>query len=274
MRTQAEKAAAFRALHERPGAFIIPNPWDEGTARLCAHAGFRALATTSAGFANTLGRLDYGVTRGEMLAHCATIVDATNLPVSADLEAGFGATPDDVAETYRLAGAAGLVGASIEDSSPDPDRPVRDMAEATERVAAAVDAVRGLPFRFTLTARAENFLHGRKNLDDTIRRLQAYAAAGADVLYAPGLGRAEDIRAVVQAMGKPVNVLAGFADPPLSRAELAAAGVARISLGSHLTRVALGALDRALKEMATDGTFGFIAAGAPYPDLGAAFAPD
>lgn len=265
------KGEAFAALHVPGKPFIIPNPWDIGTALLSAHAGFKALATTSAGFAFSLGKLDYQLSRDQVLDHCREMAGATDLPVAADLESGFGDTPEDVAETYRLAGETGLVGASIEDSQADAANPIRDIGEATERVAAAVESARALPFRFTLTARAENHLHGRNDLDDTIRRLQAYEAAGADVLYAPGLGSHDDIKRVCDAIGKPINVLAGFADPPLTRDQLADAGVARISLGSHLTRAAFAGLNRALTEMASDGTFGFIAGNAPYPDLKAAF---
>ena len=185
--SQAERARAFRALHERPGAFVIPNPWDVGTARILAGLGFEALATTSAGMAFALGRRDGAVSRDDALAHARTIVGATALPVSADLENGFGDAPETVAETIRLAAGTGLVGGSIEDATGDPDRPIYDRSLAVERIAAAVEAARALPFPFTLTARAENFLHGRPDLDDTIGRLQAFEAAGADVLYAPGL---------------------------------------------------------------------------------------
>ena len=210
--SQAEKAERFRALHSRPGAFVIPNPWDAGTARILASLGFEALTTTSAGLAFTLGRRDGAgmVTRDETLANARAIVDATDLPVAADLENGFGHTPEAVAETIRLAAeVAGLVGGSIEDATGDPRRPIYDFPHAVERVAAAVEAARALPFPFVLVGRAENFLHGRPDLDDTIRRLQAFEAAGADALYAPGLTRAEDIRTVCAAVRKPVNVVMG-----------------------------------------------------------------
>src|SRR5579872_4530748 len=207
---QAEKARRFRALHERHQAFVIPNPWDRGTARLLTSLGFEALATTSAGFAFSLGRRDGAVNREEVLAHCRVIVDATALPVSADLENGFGNAPATVAETIRLAAATGLVGGSIEDATGEATSPLYDFAFAVERVKAAVAAARSLPFPFTLTARAENFLHGRLDLDDTIRRLRAFSEAGADVLYAPGLPSLEAVAQVCAAVApRPVNVLAG-----------------------------------------------------------------
>jgi 2-methylisocitrate lyase-like PEP mutase family enzyme len=267
--SQHEKAVAFRRLHERPGAFIIPNPWDAGTARLLTSLGFEALATTSAGLAFALGRRDGedAVTRAEVLANAREIVAATPLPVSADLESGYGATPGAVAETIRLAAEAGLVGGSVEDTTADPGRPIYDFDEAVERVVAAVAAARSLPFPFTLTARAENFLHGRPDLEDTIRRLKAFEAAGADVLYAPGLRDLETIRTVCAAVSKPVNVVMGLSGPTLSAAELAAAGVKRISVGSALARAAFGAVARAAEEMRERGTFAFGAEGIPYAEL-------
>src|SRR5882724_9919606 len=207
--SQSAKAATFRALHQGPGAFVIPNPYDAGTARILTALGFSALATTSAGFAFSIGRKDGAITREESLAHCRVIVDATSLPVSADLENGFGAAPETVAETVRLAAAAGLVGCSIEDSTGDSAQPIYDSGHAVERVTAAVAAARSLGFPFALTARAENFLHGRADLDDTIRRLQAFEKVGADVLYAPGLRDLQTIRAICAAVSRPVNVLAG-----------------------------------------------------------------
>jgi 2-methylisocitrate lyase-like PEP mutase family enzyme len=264
---QTEKAAAFRALHERPGAFVIPNPFDVGTARILAGLGFEALATTSAGCAFALGRRDGAITRDEALAHARAIVDATPLPVSADLENGFGDAPEAAASTVRLAGKAGLVGCSIEDATGNPERPIYDSSHAVERVAAAVEAARALPFAFTLTARAENFLHGRPDLDDTISRLQAFEAAGADVLYAPGLHAVEPIRTVCGSLRKPVNALAGIGPTPLTVEQLAAAGVRRISLGSALSRVALGAFLEAAREIKTAGTFGFMGRAATFRDL-------
>ena len=253
--SQSEKAQAFRALHARPGAFVIPNPWDVGTARILAGLGFEALATTSAGMAFALGRRDGAVSRDEALAHARAIVGATPLPVSADLENGFGDAPEVVAETIRLAANTGLAGASIEDATGDPDRPIYDASLALERIAAAVEAARGLPFPFTLTARAENFLHGRPDLDDTIRRLQSFERAGADVLYAPGLRDPDAVRTVCQAVGKPVNVIMSITGTAFTVGELAAAGVRRISLGSALSRVALGAFLRAAREIKTEGRF-------------------
>jgi 2-methylisocitrate lyase-like PEP mutase family enzyme len=257
LRTQLEKALAFRALHERQTAFVIPNPWDIGTARLLAHLGFEALATTSAGFAFSMGRRDGTVGQKAMITHVAAIASATDLPVSADLENGFGDDPDTVAETIRLAASAGAVGGSIEDATSRPEQRIYEHAFAVERVRAAADVVRSLPFPFTLTARAENYLVGRPELDDTIKRLQAYEEAGADVLYAPGLRTTEDIAAVVSSVDRPVNVIMGLQGVQLSVSELAALGVRRISVGSALSRVALGAFIRAAKEMYGDGTFTF-----------------
>jgi 2-methylisocitrate lyase-like PEP mutase family enzyme len=279
--TQADKARTFRGLHKLPvtagvpieaagaGAFIIPNPWDGGSARILAGLGFEALATTSAGFAFSLGRRDGMVTRDEVLAHCRTIVDATNLPVAADLENCFGDDPKTVAETIRLAAATGIVGGSVEDASGDDSHPIYDHALAIERVAAAVEAARALPFPFTLTARAENFLHGRRDLDDTIRRLQAFSEAGAEVLFAPGLPSLEAIRTVCAAVApRPVNVLAGIKGLAFPVAELAAAGVRRISLGGSLARTALGALIAAAREMKEHGTFAFVEHAAPTAEVG------
>ena len=264
---QSDKAARFAALHDRPGAFVIPNPWDIGTARMLAGLGFEALATTSAGFAFSLGRRDGALTRDEALAHCRSIVDATPLPVSADLENGYDHRPEGCAETIRHAAAAGLVGASIEDATGDRDSPIYDAGEATERIHAAVEAARQLPFRFTLTARAENFLHGRPDLDDTIARLQAFEAAGADVLYAPGLRTLATIDALCDAVSKPVNVVMGLAGATLTVDQLAGAGVTRISLGSALSRVALGALLRAAREIKEQGTFSFAEEAPGFGDL-------
>ena len=251
-----QRGERFRALHAGPGTFVIPNPWDAGTARILASLGFEALTTTSAGLAFTLGRRDGAVSRDEALANAKAVADATDLPVAADLENGYGHSPEAVAETIRLAGeVAGLVGGSIEDASGDAGQPIYDLAHAVERIAAAAGAARALPFPFVLVGRADNFLHGRPDLDDTIRRLQAYAAAGADALYAPGLTRAEDIRAVCAAVTQPVNVLMGMKGVSLSVAELAAVGVRRISVGASLSRAALGAFVRAAREIREQGTF-------------------
>jgi 2-methylisocitrate lyase-like PEP mutase family enzyme len=256
-RTQAEKGQAFRALHERDGAFIIPNPWDVGTARVLAHVGFEALATTSMGYAFSVGRLDNSLGRQETMAYASSIASATNLPVSADLENGFGDAPEMVAETIRLAADAGVVGGSIEDATGLADHPIYELEPAVARVRAAVAAARELPFPFTVTARAENYLHGRPDLTDTIKRLRAYQEAGADVLYAPGLASKDDITAVVKSVDRPVNVLMGLQGVQLSLAELSAIGVRRVSVGSALSRTALGAFLRAATEMREQGTFTF-----------------
>jgi len=271
--TQAEKGLAFRRLHEREAAFIIPNPWDIGSARILEHLGFEALATTSMGYAFSLGQLDTTIDRDAMLAHVATIAAATFLPVNADLENGYGDDPDTVAETIRLAAAAGVVGGSIEDATGRPDDPIYGIDVAVERVRAAVAAARALPFPFTLTARAENYLHGRADLDDTIRRLKAFEDAGADVLYAPGLRSKDDIAAVVKSVQRPVNVLMGLQGVLLSAAELSAIGARRISVGSALYRSAMGAFLRAANEMRHQGTFAFAADAANPRDLARIFQP-
>jgi 2-methylisocitrate lyase-like PEP mutase family enzyme len=267
--TQIDKAQAFRTLHEH-GTFIIPNPWDIGTARLLARLDFAALATTSAGHAFSLGRRDNTVDRSEAMLHIASIASAVELPVSADLENGFGDDPDTVAETIRLTAAAGAVGGSIEDSTAGPNAQY-PLAHAVARIRAAVAAARSLPFPFTLTARAENYLVGRPDLADTIARLQAYQDAGADVLYAPGLPTANDIATVVKSVDRPVNVVAGLVGSRLSVAELAQLGVRRISLGSTLARVALGAFLRAAEEMRDRGTFSFADEAVSYRDITARF---
>src|SRR5579863_3460633 len=261
MSTQAEKAALFQALHQRPEPFVIANPWDAGTARILTGLGFAALSTTSAGLAFTLGRRDAtaSVTRAETLANAKSIVDATHLPVAADLENGYGHTPEAAAETIRLAAeTAGLVGGSIEDASGDPAKPIYDFNHAVELIAAAVAAARALPFPFLLVARAENYLHGRPDLDDTIRRLQAFESAGAEVLYAPGITRTEDIRTVCASVSKPVNVLMGMKGVPrLTVQQLGDLGVRRISIGSGFSRAALTAFLHAAREVIDDGTFTF-----------------
>ena len=263
--TQASKAETFQALHARAGAFIIPNPWDAGTARILARLGFPALTTTSAGLAFALGRRDGdgSVTRHDALANAKAIVDATDLPVAADLENGYGHAPEDAAETIRLAASVGLVGASIEDATGDETNPIYELAHAVERVAAAAESARALPFPFMFVARAENFLHGKPDLDDTIRRLQAFEAAGADVLYAPGLTQADHIRAVCASVKKPVNVLMG-SKGNFSVADLAALGAKRISVGSALSRAALGEFVRAAQEMQEHGTFTFADRAIPF----------
>jgi 2-methylisocitrate lyase-like PEP mutase family enzyme len=255
MTGQAEKAAHFLALHEPGRPLLMPNPWDRGSAQLLSSLGFEALATTSSGFAATLGRLDGDVTREEALAHAADIAAATDLPVSADLENGFADTSEGVAETIRGALAAGLAGASVEDFSGRPEAPIYELTEAVERVTAAVEAAHGGPVRLVVTARAENHLHGQPDLADTIARLQAFQEAGADVLYAPGLTDLGDIRAVVESVERPVNVLAWPGAPTV--AELASVGVGRVSVGGAFAFAALGAVVEAAQELRDEGTYGF-----------------
>ena len=258
MRTRSEKAHVFRELHHRDRAFIIPNPWDVGSARLLARMGFEALATTSVGFAFSMGRRDHGITRDEMMAHAAALSAATDLPVSADLENGFGDSPEIVAETIRLAAAAGLSGCSIEDSTNREGDPIYSLEQATDRIRAAAEVAHGLPFPFMLTARAENYLHGRPDLDDTIRRLQAFQEAGADVLYAPGITKMDQIATLVSAVDRPVNVLAGMQGVHFDLDELSRAGVRRVSVGGALSRIAIAAMLRAAREMKEHGTFTFV----------------
>jgi len=268
------KAEAFKALHDRPGVFAIPNPWDAGSAKLLASLGFEALATTSAGFAFSLGKPDGSgaVNREEAMGHSRVIVDATSLPVSADLENGFGDEPETCAETIRLAAKAGLVGGSIEDATGRIEDPIYPFEMSVERIKAAVEAARSLAFPFMLTARAENFLHGRPDLKDTIRRLEAFADAGADVLYAPGLKTREEIRAVVKAVEpKPVNVVMGLVGGNLSLDELADLGVKRVSLGSALARVAYGAFLRAAEEIRREGSFTFAEDAVPFVKINSMF---
>jgi 2-methylisocitrate lyase-like PEP mutase family enzyme len=254
---QKTKATAFKKLHDGDGAFVIPNPWDVGSARILEAMGFEALATTSAGMAFALGLTEGGVSQKQALDHCRDIASATDLPVSADLEKGFGDSPEAVAETVRLAATTGLVGCSIEDYSGERGQPIYGFDHAVERIAAAVEAARSLPFDFSLTARTENFLHGNPDLDDTIRRLKAFEAAGADVLYAPGLTSLEQIRTVCSEISQPVNVVMDASSAGFSVAELADAGVKRISVGAIFARAAYGEFIRAAKEIGTSGTFGF-----------------
>jgi 2-methylisocitrate lyase-like PEP mutase family enzyme len=258
MPTQLEKAEVFQALHRGAEPFVVGNPWDAGSARILAGLGFHALSTTSAGFAFTLGRRDGNVSRAEALENAKSIVQATSLPVAADLENGYGHSPEMAAETIRLAAEAGLVGGSIEDASRDPAQPIYEFNHAVERVAAAATAARALGFPFMLVARAEGYLYGRPDLDETIRRLQAFEAAGAEVLFAPGMIRPEEIRSVCAAVSKPVNVLIGIKGAPqLSVTELGALGVRRISIGSGFTRAAVTAFVRAAREVMEQGTFTF-----------------
>lgn len=274
MTTQLARAAAFRALHDRPRIFALPNPWDAGSAKMLASLGFEALATTSAGLAFSLGKPDGEgvVQRDETLANVRAIVDATPLPVSGDLENGFGDAPQACADTIRLAAQAGLVGGSIEDATGRADRPIYPLDHALERVQAAVAAARALPFPFVLAARAENFLHGIADLDDTIRRLQAFADAGADVLFAPGLTSLDQIATVVRAVApKPVNAIMGRAGGSISLAALEDVGVRRVSVGSALARAAYGAFLRAAKEIHDSGTFEFANEAIPFAQINAMF---
>jgi 2-methylisocitrate lyase-like PEP mutase family enzyme len=273
MRSQLEKARLFRALHERPGVFIIPNPWDAGTAKLFDSLGFEALATTSLGLAASLGRVDgtRSVTREELIANCREIASATQLPVSADLENGYADEPDEAAQIIRLAAEAGVVGGSIEDATGDADKPLYDFDLAVARVAAAVRVARALPFPFTLTARAENYLHGRPDLDDTIKRLRAFAAAGADVLYAPGLRDLDTIGKLVAAVPKPVNVVVTMADPQITMQQLADVGVRRISVGGALSRLAFAAVRDAALTMRDAGSFRWARETLPTRELNVIF---
>ena len=267
MRTQAEKAAAFRALHERPGAFIIPNPWEPGTAKMLAATGFEALATTSRGLANMLGRADGNLSRAEVIANCREIVEATDLPVNADLEDCFAHEPDAAAEAIRLAGEAGAVGASIEDFTGDRANPIYDFDLAVARVRAAAEVAHALPVPVMLTARAENLIHGRNDMGDTIRRLQAFAAAGADVLYAPGLHTIDDVRQVVRAVNRPLNVVTGWLDPDITLAQLGEAGAKRISVGGALSRLVLATFAKAAQAMQGQGSFAWMREMIGIPEL-------
>jgi 2-methylisocitrate lyase-like PEP mutase family enzyme len=256
--TQADKAAAFKSLHQRPRPFVIANAWDGGSARILAGLGFEAIATSSGASAGVLGRIDGKVSRDEALSQARTIIAATDLPVSADLEKGFGDAPEVVAQTIRLAAEAGLVGGSIEDATGDEAKPLYDINHAAERVAAAVEAARSLSFPFILTARSENYLRGNPNLDDTIRRLQAFEKAGADVLFAPALPDLAAVKTVCSSLSKPVNFMVAIRGKSFSVAELEAAGVKRISLATSLYRAAMTGLVEAAREVKSQGTFGYL----------------
>lgn len=264
---QQQKYERFKRLHEQDRAFVIPNPWDAGSSKLLASLGFEALATTSAGYAFAKGKRDSfaGLSRDEILENAAEIVGATDLPVSADLEDGLGVSPQACAQTIELASGIGLVGGSIEDATGDRDRPIYDLSLAVERVAAAAESARGR--LFLLTARSENFLCGRPDLDDTIKRLQAFSQAGADVLYAPGLPDLDAIRTVCASVDKPVNVVMGLRGPSYTVEELSNAGVRRISVGGSFARAALGALMRAAQEVRTSGTFTYSSEAMPGADI-------
>lgn len=265
--SQNEKAARFRELHNGPGVFVIPNPWDVGSARILAGLGFQALATSSAASACAVGRRDGGLTRDEALEHARLIVDATDLPVSADLEKGFGDAPEVVAETVRLAADVGLVGCTIEDATGNPENPLYDFQLAVERIAAAAQAARALPFPFMLTARAHNLLYAAPSLDETIRRLQAFEKAGAEVLFAPGLPDLTAVAAICAAVSKPVNFMAGIKGKSFSVNELAAAGVRRISLATSLYRAAMTGFLDAAREVKDSGRFGFLDRCVTTPEL-------
>lgn len=265
----SDKARKFVALHERAGAFVIPNPWDAGSARLLASLGFEALATSSGAAAGVYGRRDGRISRAEAIAHAKAIVEATDLPVAADLENGFGHTPEDAATTIREAGAIGLVGGSIEDSSGDPAQPIYDADHALRRVEAAIAAARSLPVKFVFTARAENFIRGNPDLADTIRRLKAYEKAGADVLFAPGLPDLAAVREVCASLERPFNFMVGIKGRSFTVADLAAAGVKRISLATSLYRAAMTGLLDAAREVKDQGTFGYLDSSVPTPDLNA-----
>jgi 2-methylisocitrate lyase-like PEP mutase family enzyme len=269
MPTHVEKAERFRDLHARPATFIIPNPFDAGSARILQHLGFEALATTSSGFAYSTGRLDYGISRDEAIAHAKTLVDATDIPVSADLENGFGDDAATVAETIRMAASVGLAGCSIEDSTRRDADPIYAFDDAVDRIRAAAAAARSVGRPFTLTARAENYLHGRRDLKDTIARLQAYQEAGADVLYAPGLTSIDDVKTLIAAVDRPVNILTGMQGNTFTFDQLAAVGVKRISVGGALSRVALAAVIRAGREMREKGMFTFVSEPITSREIGA-----
>jgi 2-methylisocitrate lyase-like PEP mutase family enzyme len=272
MTTQKDKAFAFKALHDNDDLFVLPNPWDVGSARMLAGLGFKALASTSAGFAASTGVADYNLTRDLKLAHIRALAPATPLPLTADLENGFGHSPETCAETIRLGAEAGLVGGSIEDFTGDSAKPQYEIAEAADRVRAAVEAANALPFPFLVTARAENFFTGVPDLSDVIARLQAYQEAGAHVLYAPGLKTIDDIKAVLGAVDRPINVLMGPRAGFVPMAELEALGVKRVSMGASLAYAAYGALVRAGEELLGPGTLGFLKGAAPGKDLAALMA--
>lgn len=269
MRTQAEKGKLLQELHKRPGILVVPNPWDAGTAKILESLGFEALATTSLGLANSLGRVDGSgaVSRDELLENCRAIAAATILPVTADLENGYADDPKTAATIIRDAAGAGIVGGSIEDASGDPAKPIYDFNHAVERVRAASEMARSLSVPFVFTARADGFLHGHTSLDDTIKRLQAFEAAGADVLYAPGLRDLGAMRTVVSAIGKPLNVVMSAADPSLTVEELATVGVKRISVGGALSRLALAAFIKGAREIKEQGSFTWVRDAVPTRDL-------
>jgi 2-methylisocitrate lyase-like PEP mutase family enzyme len=271
MTTQTEKADAFRKLHEKGSCFVIPNPWDFGSARLLEHLGFKALASSSAGFAFSIAKSDLSISKSSLLTHLTGMCQATSLPVSADLQNGFGNDPEDMAVTILQAAKTGIVGGSIEDASGDDGNPVYPLELAAERIRHAAVAARSLGFKFTVTARAENYLYGRPDLAQTIRRLQAYQEAGADVLFAPGIKTGEEISQIIRCIDRPLNVLAGIGGMTLGVAELQELGVTRISLGGSLARAAYGALLRAAAEVQGPGTFGYVRDAASGKELNEIF---
>jgi 2-methylisocitrate lyase-like PEP mutase family enzyme len=272
MKTQQQKSAAFVALHQNPGCFLIPNPWDKGSAILLESMGFKALASTGAGYAFTLGKPDLAVGAKDMLGYFKDICDVTDVPVSADMQNGFGDTPESAAQTIIEAARVGLVGGSIEDASGNSLSAIYDIGLATERIAAAAQAAKSLSFKFMLTARCENYLYGNPNIGDTIKRLQAYQEAGADVLYAPGIQTVDDIKAVLSSIDRPMNLLMSFPSSQLTVADVAALGVKRISIGGSMARAAMGALKRAGAEMLEHGTFNYAKEAMSGKDLNALFA--
>ncbi len=271
MKSQLEKSKEFEALHQRGNCFVIPNPWDCGSARLLEHLGFKALASTGAGYAFSQGRSDLSVDARAMIPHLAELAAATDLPVSADLQNGFGDTPEAAAQTIIAAAEAGVVGGSIEDASGNSANPLYDVGLAAERIRAAAQAARSLGFKFMLTARAENYLYGRPDIKDTIQRLQAYQEAGADVLFAPGIQSKEDIHAIVSSIDRPLNVIMGFQGVQLNVEELRELGVARVSLGGSLARAAYGALMRAAIEVQSAGTFNYAGEAMPAKEINRIF---
>lgn len=267
MKNQSEKSKEFVELHQSGNCFVIPNPWDCGSAKLLQHLGFKALASTSAGFAFSQGRSDPSVHAQEMLGHLSELAQSTDLPISADMKNGFGHTPEEAAQTIIESARAGVVGCSIEDASGNASNPIYDMDLAVERIQSAVAAAKSLDFKFTLTARAENYVHGRADIQDTIRRLQAYQAAGADVLFAPGIRTKDEVKTILRSIDRPLNVMMGLKGIQLTVAELQDLGVTRISLGGSLARAAFGALVNAAKEVQLSGTFGYASESISGEDL-------
>lgn len=271
IKSQAEKAQEFVELHNSSNCFLTPNPWDPGSAKLLEHLGFKALASTGAGYAFSMGQPDLSINAKDLLSYLRSLCEATSLPISADLQNGFGHSPQEVAQTILDAALTGIVGGSIEDATGSSDTPVYEMSLAQERIRAAAEAAKALPFKFMLTARAENYLYGNPDIKDTIARLQAYQEAGADVLFAPGIQSVEDIKAIVSSLDRPLNVIMGFQGVQLDMATLQALGVRRVSVGGSLARAAYGALIRAGKELLNEGTFSYANAAISGKELNAIF---